>query len=226
MTEGTDSETQQVTSTYEYSSCNDCRHLDGICVEPRSDRGCEDGKWHRLGCRLYELYDEDACSSANSTYKWYTRAKTKDECFEMKGCKEPGRGGISELPPDQCTVCGGELKPLFQWHGGAWVQPQVQDLTWISEGATIAPVNEWKPVIVNWKMEKELAIPMIKRFAKKKQTQALLMFNVFSAALEKLACSCGSGGNRTNCFDSIEGSVSGESFFMIQPFLDTVFSPN
>ncbi|KAL7543914.1 hypothetical protein ACHAXR_013362 [Thalassiosira sp. AJA248-18] len=211
LVESTDQETQQITSTYEYASCNDCRHYDGVCVEPRTPgQGCDDQKWHKLGCRVHFLYDEASCKSANATYEWYTRAKTKDACLEIKGCKEPGRYDISELPPDQCTVCNGQPKSVNEWHGGVWHQPKVQNLTWMSEGTRMAPVNEWKPAIADYLLEKELAIPIIKRFAKKKQTQALLMFNVFTEALQTLACACGSG-NRTNCFESTEGSVSGVS---------------
>jgi len=208
LVETTNEDTQQVTSTYEYANCNECRDHDGVCVEPRPDAGCGDMKWHRLGCKVFGLYDEASCKSANATNKWYTRAKTKDECLAMKGCNEPGRH-LSELPPDECALCGGELDPLYKWHGGAWVKPKVQNLTWV-EGTHMAPINEWKPAIADYLLEKELALPIIKRFANRKQTQALLMFNIFSEALQTLACACGSG-NRTGCFDSTEGSISGVS---------------
>ena len=156
------------------------------------------------------LYDEASCKASNSTNDWYMRAKTKEQCMEIKGCKEAGRHGISELPPDECVLCGGELQPLYEWHGGAWMKPQVQNLTWMSEGTRMSKINEWKPAIADYLLEKELALPIIKRFANKKQTQALLMFNIFTEALKTLACACGSG-NHTDCFDWTEGSVSGVS---------------
>ena len=182
LVESTNEETQRVTSTYEYASCNQCRDYDGVCVEPRPDRGCDDQKWHKLGCKVYGKHDKASCKSANSTNEWYTRAKTKEDCLAIKGCKEPGRH-MSELPPEECTMCSGELQPIYEWHGGAWVKPNIQNLTWMDSGTHMAPVNEWKPAIADYLLEKKLALPITKRFVNKKQTQALLMFNTFSAAL-------------------------------------------
>lgn len=204
-----DATTNATVSTYESASCQRCQYLSGVCVEPRSNEGCGDGKWHRLGCKVYGIHTKTACD-AYSNGEWHERATTKEQCELVKACKEPGRFGTSELSESECVKCDGELVPMYKWRGGAWTKPRINELSWQEQGSVMASVNEFKPSIADYRVKRELVRPLVKRFANTKKTQALQTFNVFSEALKSLACACGTGGPE-NCFNALNGSVSGES---------------
>ena len=169
----------------------------GVCVAPlfaaiNDGRCAEDWQWHPLGCRVPGIATKKGClvgAADGETWYWKTPSNTMEECMEIKGCKEPGRWGLSPKSEEQCDLCNGSQEPFFEWYGGQWRTSSVKDMQW-KTGKRMEPVNRWEQVAANWKLQEELARPMLRSFANNKKTELLLQNNIFSESLGRIVCDC------------------------------------
>ncbi|RHY79043.1 hypothetical protein DYB38_003569, partial [Aphanomyces astaci] len=201
-----DSNTNSSVTQWHSAYCSNCQSVDGVCVIERPIEGCQANMydmWHSLGCRVDGVHNETACYAFNEDAGWLTKAKTKDACLA------PGYYGGNNKNLEECTKCGGTGKPYYTWWGGVWSRPYVQDLKWMANGTQLIPVNQYDTILFSI-VQDQLALPMVRKLANAKKTQALLSYNAFSSSLAVIACACGSSkANASSCFDQISGSIEG-----------------
>ncbi|RHY30136.1 hypothetical protein DYB32_004579 [Aphanomyces invadans] len=169
-----DSTTNSSVSQWKNAYCTSCQYIDGVCVVQRPLEGCKNNMWHSLGCRVDGIHNETACYDFDPDAGWLTKAKTKEECLGLLRCDEPGYYGQNNKNAEECAKCGGTGKPYFTWWGGVWSRPYVQDLKWMANGTQLISVNQWKPAIADYKVQEQLALPMVRKLANAKKTQTLL----------------------------------------------------
>lgn len=192
-------------SWWAYESCGDCHRSSGVCVEPRDGWGCDDNRWHRLGCRADGIATAGECEAVDGG-RWLSRASDRASCEATTSCYETMVGTTMKSDAD-CAACGGDVVSAFRWHGGTWSEPTVQDLAWFANGQEMVPLNTVEKEVTDHRVEDEMAKPVMKAFAKTARTRSLLEYNSFSESLLGLLSNCGYDAS-TSPSGGFSGSVS------------------
>ena len=184
-----DSDTNKTVTYTEWEECNwgNRQTIDGICIKERADHGCDNHKYHQLGCKTDGYHNQSACEAAN--YTWYDRPYDKTSCEAIKGCRQDWH--VSKLSASECAKCGGTQESIMRWSGGSYRSAFARGLTYYNN-RSYASINEWIKTQATWKIQDQLLIPAMKMIASYRKNQLLVKYNMYKDVLSQIAYTCGS----------------------------------
>ena len=177
--------------TVTYTQWEECgwsyrQTIDGICIKPRPSHGCDNFKYHQLGCKTDGYHNQSACESAN--FSWYDKPYDKASCEAIKGCRQDWH--VSKLSAEECSKCGGSQESIMKWSGGSYRSAFSRGLTYY-HNRSYAPINEWIKTQATWKIQDQLLIPAMKMIASYRKNQLLVKYNMYKDVLTQIAVTCG-----------------------------------
>jgi hypothetical protein len=196
-----------------------CSDFNGCHLPFNDDGNCDTtADWTPMGCHDGH-YNQSACQEIGAN--WYLKSATRDECLskaqtcfeqQITGSLVPPApyyqrpGGVTFKNDTECGLCGGELRPFFQWTQAKWIKEQWTPRRWVPR--QFKQANNWVTLVNTTLFEQYHNRSIVRRYSNIVSSNILCRYGQRTQVIGDLACDCGSDRDSNGqCFGGVTKQV-------------------